>query len=297
MRQVLALVTLSHVTMPSSLSVRASSYLVSLPHSALHQHARYFTRFWFSRRQETLLCQRFCRTVVMETHQTEQNKSWLFQKKKKKKVEKKLIWTHYFSRRKHWKHQECPLKCEPAVTKGIKKWVHVNSPCSWLQGKSFTQLSADSHSWLGGSPGTEATGLIVWLRLDSAGCWVLWMDADQWKHYTHTLFEDWGGGVCKDPKTVDHQWGMRLNQSGLIYLPWIHSAWLYTSPRILCLNNMMLLFNEVYWSSDCFIKVKLLHCIAMFSLELLITLWFCVILNNNFTVCCDLSNSQQEHCV
>lgn len=22
------------------------------------------------------------------------------------------------------------------------------------------------------------------------------MDADQWKQYAHTLFEDWGGGVC-----------------------------------------------------------------------------------------------------
>lgn len=75
------------------------------------------------------------------------------------------------------------------------------------------------------------------------------MDADQWKHYTHTythsLFEDWGGGVGKDPKTEDLQRGKSINHlSGfdLLTVKLLH----------FCQNIM---FNQgviaVYWSLDC----------------------------------------------
>lgn len=40
------------------------------------------------------------------------------------------------------------------------------------------------------------------------------MDADQWKQYAHTLFEDWGGGVCKTQGqyTFNEEWGSIRHQ-------------------------------------------------------------------------------------
>ena len=88
MRQVLALVTQSHVTTPSSLSVRASSYLVSLPHSALQQQQRSILHALVIHLEAGQIL-----AVMTGTHQTKQSKSWPFIFKNR--VEKQ-IGTHYY---------------------------------------------------------------------------------------------------------------------------------------------------------------------------------------------------------
>lgn len=89
MRLVLALVTLSHVSISSSLSVRASSYLVSLPYE-------HFSNTLDTRPLFTL--------ILLETGCFLNNRL------------KKQIWTYCFSTQRCWEHQKYPLKRTPAVT-------------------------------------------------------------------------------------------------------------------------------------------------------------------------------------
>lgn len=179
MRLVLALVTLSHVSISSSLSVRASSYLVSLPYE-------HFSNTLDTRPLFTL--------ILLETGCFLNNRL------------KKQIWTHCFSTQRRWEHQEYPLKRTPAVTTLIppvpdsrKKLYTAGSPLVisgprpfWDRGnRHFVRPTFRLH-WMVGS----------------------WMDADQWKQYAHTLFEDWGGDVCRTQGqyTFSEEWGSIRHQ-------------------------------------------------------------------------------------
>ena len=112
--------------------VRASSYLVSLPHSALRTtrsilHALLIRPGKKKQKQKKTLLPGvwdFTGKKMEDTSDNvKQNPDHHFKKKKERKKKKlgvgKQIWTHYFFYQ--MEHHECPLEHEPAVTKRTKQ--------------------------------------------------------------------------------------------------------------------------------------------------------------------------------
>lgn len=220
MRQVLALVTLSHITIPSSLSVRASSYLVSLPHEHLNgsldtslvmsfgspgnRKCSYRIAIWYY-------------AVTIKAHWS------VFKNRRRKTILDTLSFQTETLEASGMSIKTWANWAMSQHTKRNKTWENVKFLSFLTTGNCFTQLSqeivAPGHAFL--------HGFNVRLYLTSAGCWMLWMDADQWEHYAHKhTYIHWGGGACKGLKTADLQWGTRLNQLSAL-TPQIHLAWFY----------------------------------------------------------------------
>lgn len=144
MRLVLALVTLSHVSISSSLSVRASSYLVSLPYE-------HFSNTLDTRPLFTL--------ILLETGCS------FFLNNKLKKADLDLLFFHTET-----------LGASGISIKAHASCHHFNSPCSRQQEKAIHSWQPPSHFWSSSPSGTEAIGILYGPLLDSIGWWVLeWM--------------------------------------------------------------------------------------------------------------------------